>query len=248
MNNIKCVETEFGKINILVNDIIGQEILKGYHEKNVVEILNFELKRRNGNVVLDIGSNIGTTSLALLAMNEKTRIISIEAQNLLARMQKNTMEINNYSNRISIYNNAMGHTCKKDVRMSSKFNEIDSVEGKIVDVNYNDNHIRNYGGLSLGKDGEIVDMLTIDSLELKELDLIKIDVEGAEQMVIYGGRNTIAKLKPIIFYEDNWKKISKDMIDTLDINEEILKFDISEYLYSIGYKNKVKVDDNWLWY
>ena len=50
-------------------------------------------------------------------------------------------------------------------------------------------------------DGELVDMRTLDSFELPEIDLIKIDVEGYECAVIEGAVNTIMRERPVIILE-----------------------------------------------
>ncbi len=47
-----------------------------------------------------------------------------------------------------------------------------------------------------------VDVITIDSLNLTQCDLIKIDTQGLEREVLEGARNTIAKFKPVIWIED----------------------------------------------
>ena len=59
----------------------------------------------------------------------------------------------------------------------------------------------NYGGVGLGENGQNIQMITIDSLQLTKCDFIKIDVEGYEEHVINGGINTIKKYKPIIVLE-----------------------------------------------
>ena len=46
-----------------------------------------------------------------------------------------------------------------------------------------------------------VSLITLDSLELKNLDLMKVDVEGAELGVVRGGLMTINLSKPTIFVE-----------------------------------------------
>ena len=52
------------------------------------------------------------------------------------------------------------------------------------------------------KDGSI-DCITIDSLNLKNVDMIKVDVEGSEFNVIKGGINTIRKCRPLLQIECN---------------------------------------------
>jgi hypothetical protein len=48
--------------------------------------------------------------------------------------------------------------------------------------------------------------MTIDGLQLQKLDLIKIDVEGAEADVVTGAASTIARLRPILYVENHFAK------------------------------------------
>jgi len=249
-NNVVLVHTEYGSIYVMKNDIIGLEILnKGYHEDNIVKILS---KYTDGGMVIDIGSNIGSTSLALMTMDKSCKVRSFEPQLYLAQMQKETMKKNDYLDRIRIYHNAVGHKCIRSITLSSTFNHIDSLEGRNSEINYDDNHLRNYGGIHIGQGGESVDMIAIDSIfcdtdTTEKISLIKIDVEGAESLAIYGAKETIKKYKPVIFYEDNWKKITPEMSSVLRLTNDNMIFDITLFLKGIGYKQCKKVDDNWLW-
>ena len=53
----------------------------------------------------------------------------------------------------------------------------------------------NEGGTSVGKGGNKVWMRPLDSFDLENISLIKLDVEGAEDYVLEGGRLTIARNK-----------------------------------------------------
>lgn len=57
------------------------------------------------------------------------------------------------------------------------------------------------------EEGETVETLTLDSLidrcGLDRVDLIKIDVEGAEPLVIAGARDLLARFKPAVIFECN---------------------------------------------
>jgi hypothetical protein len=60
----------------------------------------------------------------------------------------------------------------------------------------------NEGGSGLyGGTGQVVQLLAIDSLELSNVSLIKIDVEGMEEQVLDGARKTILANRPIIIIE-----------------------------------------------
>ena len=53
----------------------------------------------------------------------------------------------------------------------------------------------------IGGTGIHVDLITIDSLKLNKVSLIKIDVEGMENLVLEGAKETILKNKPVILLE-----------------------------------------------
>jgi FkbM family methyltransferase len=70
-----------------------------------------------------------------------------------------------------------------------------------------------------------VELVSIDSLHLHQLDFMKIDVEGYETLVIKGAMNTINRCKPIIIMEvwmnhfgafdlEYTKLVFKDLLDT----------------------------------
>ena len=234
-NNVVLVHTEYGSIYVMKNDIIGLEILnKGYHEDNIVKILS---KYTDGGMVIDIGSNIGSTSLALMTMDKSCKVRSFEPQLYLAQMQKETMKKNDYLDRIRIYHNAVGHKCIRSITLSSTFNHIDSLEGRNSEINYDDNHLRNYGGINIGQGGEIVDMITIDSIfcdtEMTEkISLIKIDVEGFETEVLLGATNTLNdnNLKAIIIELNGSGQ--RYGYDEINIHKMLLEYGFTMYSYN----------------
>lgn len=73
-----------------------------------------------------------------------------------------------------------------------------------------------------------VEMTTIDSLDLNEIDFIKLDVEGYESKVIKGAINTIKKFRPIITLE-SWANHSGlvDINHTKEIFKDLLELDYS---------------------
>lgn len=248
--NVVCTMSEHGGIFVLNNDIIGGKLLKGdYHEKILIKQVHDLLDQSRETVIVDVGSNIGTTVLGFLDTNPKCKVISFEAQGFLAKLQKKTMILNNVTKRVKIYNNAIGHTCLENITLSGKFCSIDSLQSTNAPIDYTDTKVRNFGGLSLGEGGETIDMLSIDSLQLPKVDAIKADVEGAEPLVIYGARKTIQKYKPIIVYEKNWKSITPDMEKSLGLNDTLKFFDIEKFLVSVGYdQSKLSIiDDNYIW-
>ncbi len=248
--NELCTKTEYGGMYVLSNDIIGKKVLRGeYHEIQLINAVSDYVKGldtfKQHPIVLDIGSNIGTTSLGFLKSCE-CNVISCEPQLFLAQLQKKTMELNNLTDRITIYNNAVGHKCKPNISMSRSLSQIDGL-GRELDCDYTDDQTKNFGGLQIGKGGETVDMIHIDSLNVSPA-VIKIDVEGAEKLVIWGARKTIERHRPLIIYENNWKTISDEMVSVLNVPDEILSFDIETFLQKCGYKIKTTIEDNEVWF
>ncbi len=52
-------------------------------------------------------------------------------------------------------------------------------------------------------EGSQVQIVTIDSFDFQDVDLIKIDVEGYESEVLEGARETIKRCGPVVVFEDN---------------------------------------------
>lgn len=147
--------------------------------------------------ILDVGANNGnhTISYAFLSPPD-AKIYAFEPQKRLFTSLQNAIKINKYDDKVTLYNNAVGHELKK-VHM----NHIDTQ--KISDGQYN------LGGLSIGEGGEEAEMITIDSLNLDGCDFIKIDVEGYEYFVLEGAVNTIKKYNPFIMFEHNGLNMAK---------------------------------------
>lgn len=52
-----------------------------------------------------------------------------------------------------------------------------------------------------GGSGQFVELLTIDSLHLKDVSLLKIDVEGMENQVLDGAKETLMANHPVVIIE-----------------------------------------------
>jgi len=70
------------------------------------------------------------------------------------------------------------------------------------------------GNSAVGGPGEI-EMRTLDSFGLNDLDFLKIDTEGFEQNVLRGGEQTIKACKPVIVVEQKREMASRFGLPTL---------------------------------
>jgi len=145
----------------------------------------FEKYVTKNSVVLEAGCHIGTHSIKLAKICRELHCF--EPLSYSFNLLKYNIELNKLHN-VKIYNEGLSD--KQEQK-----NYISITDG-------------NPGGAVIAKNDEgkefKCELTTIDSLNLKKIDFIKLDVEGYETLAIKGGINTIKKFKPIITIE-NWK-------------------------------------------
>lgn len=169
----------------------------------------FEENIGQNSVSLDIGANIGTHSVKMAILS--TRLLSFEPLRPSYTLLKENLRINGCSNAIA-YEYALSD--------SIYTTEYKSVEN------------RNIGGSVLQDDHlapstDSIDVITLDSLYLNQVDFIKIDVEGYEAKAIAGGVETIKKHRPTIVLEcwDTYPNVS--LTHTRKEHELLLSLDYS---------------------
>ena len=202
--NLKIVETKFGKIVVNINDeYIGKSFLfKNYWAEDEImgisKVLELKCKDKETIIFYDIGANIGSHSLALSQIfKNRIFIRAFEAQNIIYKMFEHTIEINKIKN-IEIYNNAVSNKNNETIRIElpdySKFNNFGAFELY--------KPFKNSTNISIKRNGIYEDVKTIklDNFD-EEVDLIKMDIEGMEDVAIEGARNIIKKFRPILYIE-----------------------------------------------
>ncbi len=145
-----------------------------------------------GDVVLDVGANIGTHTLALSGFAGETgSVLAFEPQGLCFTLLAANAALNNCGN-VKCINAGVGKEPGTMYIPRARFNE----------------EKYNTGNVSLiaereADSGEMypVAVTTLDALKLKSCALIKADVEGMELEVIMGGRKTIERCQPFIYAE-----------------------------------------------
>ena len=248
-DQITTCETQFGKLSVLKNDFIGKWLLnpdKKYFEIECIQPLICLLNK--GDYVFDIGANIGCYTIPFAqTVGANFKVYAFEPQHIIRNILKQNINDNNLQKIATAYHMAVGH-CIGNATLNGKCDQ-----GKELD--YDKTEQTNFGGVNIGLGGETIPMISIDEfveglrLEYngKKVKMIKIDVEGAEQMVIYGARITIERDRPIVFYEDNYKKLTKDMIEMFNLPNEIINFNIYKYFKDeLQYSKIEKIKENYL--
>jgi FkbM family methyltransferase len=146
-----------------------------------------------GMIVLDIGANIGYYSLMAAKRTGKTgKVYAFEPVNNTFRLLVENIRINGFTN-ISAHKIAFSDTSGKT--------EIFTADSKNTGMSSFSEHVH-FSGIK-----ESVDMIEGDafiaSLNPLKIDLVKIDVEGAELKVLKGMIQSIIKFRPLILMEIN---------------------------------------------
>lgn len=142
----------------------------------------------DGAQVVDAGANIGLISVPLaqrLAPRGGT-VMAFEPQRLIYYMLAGNTVLAGLDNLVCLQL-ALG-----------------DAEGEVVVPRLDPHQPQDFGMVSLageGGSGDRVRLITIDSLDLPRLDLLKIDVEQLEIRVLNGASQTIARCRPLIWIE-----------------------------------------------
>nr|NGX37505.1 hypothetical protein [Chlamydiota bacterium] len=135
-----------------------------------------------GTIAIDLGAHIGIHTLTMSKqVGPKGKVLAFEPQWKIFRELYHNVRLNNCSENVILLPLAVGER-KKLVEMS------------IADP-------LNEGGTAIGKGGNWVQMIPLDSLKLDNVSFIKMDVERYELNVLKGAKKTLLRNKPIIVFE-----------------------------------------------
>jgi FkbM family methyltransferase len=152
-----------------------------------LDVLPFFLK--SGGSMIDVGANYGLFSLAASKLTGPSgRVLAFEpAERTHALLLKN-VELNGLRN--------------VDVLRVALSNSSGSAR-----LYHHDDPTRNSLGQMPGGDFEDVPLGTLDNIVkdrgILSVDFLKIDVEGADELVCRGSSELLAKHKPTVLFEDN---------------------------------------------
>ena len=142
---------------------------------------------RRGDIVVDVGANIGSLSLlAAVITGDEGKVLAVEPHPRIFRFQQENLALNSRQ-RVEAHNVALGDS-----------------DGSL---RFSDERADDQNGVLNDEDGGIViPVTTLDRLakDLPRVTLLKIDVEGYEMAVLAGASATLERTE-CVFYE-SWEE------------------------------------------
>lgn len=213
---LECFETALGVYFIpsdMQNDQIAGYMKSGrIFDRDIVHEVVSHI--RPGTTVIDVGPNMGQMSLIFAKATGPTgKVIAIEAQEKIFEVLKTNVAANHAANIECIYAAAM-----------------DSSENPVwfPAIEQSDPNHGSYGVSRAPCKGALVRSVTIDGLAFEQpVSVMKIDVQGADLLVMQGARDTIQKYGMPILFEFE-AELSKEYGHSFS--------DYEAFVSSVGYK------------
>ncbi len=191
-----------------------------------------------GTTVLDIGANIGAMTIQFSHLTGPSgKVLSFEPQYFIYEVLSANIlglalpNVKAYKSGLSFKHGVASMVEQLPDGANTGKNFTDALSSKST---------INFGGRNIGKGGEHIRLNTLDSLNVTGISFMKIDVQGAENLMLYGARETILRELPTINVEDSpyftAKFATQESIELLGIPLEVQQFKGIEWLKSIGYR------------
>jgi FkbM family methyltransferase len=162
-----------------------------FRENYEPELIYLEKLLSPGSVFIDVGANMGIyTLVASRLVGEAGRVIAFEPSAQSLPLLLENIELNSLKN-----------VCAFPVALADRVGKARLYHQGVPECN---SLARDP---SWGGEAEEVTMETLDNIvkgaSVTRVDVIKIDVEGAEELVLRGAANVLASMRPAVIFEVN---------------------------------------------
>lgn len=218
--SVRSVEREGIRYHLDISHVVDHCIYWGIKDLSFYRILD---RIKQARVILDIGANIGNSSLFFASQNAAAKILAFEPHPETYKRAQVNIDLNPYQN-IKLYNLGLGE---------------EKAELKLYEVNEHNSGMNRILEQELDLPFKVVKVDRLDSFmeqeRLNSVDLLKIDVEGYEYAVLKGAEETIKKHFPLLFIE----------LDDLNLREQNRSAaELLQLLTDFGYTTFIRADTN----
>ena len=214
--------TKYGWIAYNKHDQYIGGSIERYGEFSEGEVDCFRQILNPGDFVVEAGANIGTHTVVFSQMvGNMGRVFAYEPQRYVFQNLCANISLNSIMN-VQVFQAALGP-------------EPSEILVPLLEPNTSNN----FGALSIQghESGEKIPVTTIDSLGLPRCNLIKIDVEGMEHEVLSGAKDTIKRLRPVMYVENDRRAKSEALINLLWSMDYRLWWHLTPLYNPSNYKN-----------
>jgi len=193
-------------------------------EENSTKIVKTFIKR--GDVVLDIGANIGYYSVIMSKLvGEKGKVVSFEPTRHYRDVLEKNIKINKLTN-VQVYKFGLSNR-KQELEISIGDSSATLHEPQETIIN---------------KKREMIQLYSLDEcineLDIDRIDFIKIDVDGHESAFLEGAIKSIEQYNPIILLEVNHLNYIEDNVFAWEFYDDLINQ--SFHVYSEKNLNEFK--------
>jgi FkbM family methyltransferase len=217
------------------NNWLEREIANGLYEKEYLEYFYSILGEDD--IIIDIGANIGIFSILASKKVKSGLIFSFEPVGINYKRMLRNIEVNSIQN-IKTFNLGLSNQNETlDINVPKQ----DPGESTLSPKTCTKLFLKNDQKISIEKAKFILFDQFFEEHMLKKVDIIKIDVEGAEYKVLKGMKNTLISHNPIVFIE-----LIPSLIENVEGNIDklidlLIKYDF-KVIYSLELKEKMEID------
>jgi FkbM family methyltransferase len=229
--SFEIIQTQFG--NFLINelDLIGNFIKQtGQWEYHLFEFYSQILNQES--YCIDAGANLGFHAIQFGKLSKK--VYTFEPQSLIFNQMCANILFNGLDDVIIPHRLALGDKFDKQQIWNIEHedwvgNGAHNWGGRGIiqeDLDYkraNENEYREY---------DMVNIIPLDSLNISQCDLFKIDIQGYEYFAFLGAQELIKNNKPVILLENHLN----DLKNEFKSKEFLLNIGYELYRYNIGNK------------
>jgi len=205
-------ECKWGNFLLLRGDMVSQ-YADVYGEWSELEVSLFGRTLSDSDNVVEVGANLGLHTVPLSKFVRHGKVVCFEPQRIIFQILCANCALNNRTN-IHAYNTAVGDSPgTSDIPCSSyekpwNYGAYSIKSGFDTEAEFNDDTWL-----------EPVSIVRLDDhpdiVSLTSLKLLKIDAEGMEPAVLDGAADTIKRLRPVIFTENNNELTGDKLISRL---------------------------------
>lgn len=191
--------TRYGHMIYHAHDLFVGQSLQLYGEFSPGEMDLYRFLLEPGDVVLEGGANLGALTIPIAQrVGDNGLVIAYEPQRLTFQALCGNLALNNLVHVVA-FNHALGA-------------EPGTTHCPAANITAQDN----VGGISMDPTKPAnTTVVTIDSMELPRLDLLKLDIEGGELDALKGAVKTLARCRPYIVVETDHMDSGPPLLDFL---------------------------------